>query len=1042
MARKAAIRRKRVPRRPKYGSSERTKLAPGTDPALLKAMSLRVAVPGKGEHRLAGSEIEQALLSGDHARTLETYFGETEYAELRQLAARATRRSVRGGPRVLILPGILGSLLNYVTGKDEDCIWIDFVGIALGRLKDLRIPGKKVRAFDAHQATYLKLKLWLRDQGFDADFHYFDWRLDIPELGKELANRIAGEAADKIYLVAHSMGGLVARAAFNYGVGNKIERLVMLGTPNFGSFAPAMVFRGVYPFVNKIAALDLTHSAEELAGQVFNTHPGLTQMLPQRAKFSAVDLYDMTKWPTKGARPLPSILAAAPSAQQKLAIVAPKFVMIAGVDRETTVGLRVAGAEFTFERSRAGDGTVPVDLAVLPDVLTYYLAEEHGSLPKNASIHKAVVDILRTGSTAMLSDRWDSTRGDAIAEIRESELRERFRTQATRSPAQLSATDLRNIIAELAAPSTPTGAAAEPGLVPAAAAPTHVWQSLVIGRRSQRRIDVRLARGSITQIKSRAYVLGLFEGVAPAGAASAMDALMGGVISEFRQRRMFSSGVGEVFTIPGGRTDVRTDYVVFAGLGRFETFNLQVLDAVAENIARTLVRTDIEEFATVPIGAGTGLELEQVLESLLRGFFRGLEDADRDQHFRSVTFCEVDDARFEALKWALYRLSSTPLCEGVEMTLTEVHLPPAPVTRRDPGTGLPPLIYLNVRVLREKRALAVESSLLTTGYKATVMSGVARLQDKELNEHLQLIESQAFNYKALHSFGEKLAELLLDKAIAAGLRGCMGNHLVVVHDAEASRVPWETLCIDGKFPAIEGGMSRRYLASNLSVAKWLEQRQHGEWLDVLLVVNPTEDLDGAKKEGDRVEKLLGNRKYVKLSRIEGKAATRARLRSELGSGTYDIMHYAGHAHFDPVQIARSGIYCSDGPLPGAELAEMSNMPSLVFFNACESARVRKNMVDNSKHVTKNLRDRLERSVGLAEAFLRGGVANYIGTYWPVEDASAEVFASAFYARLIEGNTIGDALEKGRAEVNKIKSQDWADYIFYGSVDFRVKYRET
>jgi hypothetical protein len=1041
MPRKPAHRRVRTSRRTKAISSERTKLPTGADSALLNAMSLRVTADGRADHRLTTAEIEQALLSGDHARTLETYFGDAEYQELRQLAARATRRSVRGGPRVLILPGILGSLLNFVTGTAKDCIWIDFIAIALGRLKQLRIPGRKVQAFDVHQATYLKLKLWLRDQGFDADFHYFDWRLDIPELGKQLADRIAGDSAAKVYLVAHSMGGLVARAAFNHGIVDKVERLVMLGTPNFGSFAPAMVFRGVYPFVNKIAGLDLFHSAEELAQEVFNTHPGLTQMLPQRAKFTGVDLYDITKWPTKGARPLGSILADAPAAQQKFAVVPEKFVMITGVDRETTVGLRVGGAEFIFERSRAGDGTVPVELAVLPDVVTYYLPEEHGSLPKNASVHRAVVDILRTGSTLTLADRWEPTRGDAVTEIREDELRERFQSQATRSLMQLSATDLRNIIAELAAPTTPTGAVPEGGMTPAAAPSTNVWQSLVIGRRAQRRIDVRLARGSITQVKSRAYVLGLFEGVAPVGAASAIDVLTGGILSELRQRRMFSSAVGEVFIIPGGRKDIRTDYIVFGGLGRFDVFNLQVLETVAENIARTLVRTDVEEFATVPIGAGTGLELEQVLESLLRGFFRGLEDADRDQQFRAVTFCEVDDNRFETLKWALYRLSSTPLFQDVEMTLTELRLPPAPVTRRDAGTGLPPLIYLNVRGLRENGALTVESAILTTGYKATVMSGLVRLQEKQLTQHLQIIERESFNYKALNSFGEKLADLLLDKAITAGLRGCMGNHLVVVHDAEASRIPWETLCIDGKFPALEGGMSRRYVAANLSVAKWLEQRQQGEWLDVLLVVNPTEDLAGAEKEGDRIEKLLGNRKYVKLSRVNGKTATRARLRSELSSGTYDILHYAGHAHFDPVQISRSGIQCSDGPLTGAELAEIGNMPSLVFFNACESARVRKHMADKSSHVTKDIHDRLERSVGLAEAFLRGGVANYIGTYWPVSDDSAEAFADAFYSGLIQGNTIGDALDRGRSVVNELKSQDWADYIFYGSVDFRVKHRD-
>ena len=147
---------------------------------------------------------------------------------------------------------------------------------------------RAIRAIDVHQATYLKLKLWLQDQGFDAEFHPFDWRMGIPELGRELAARVRADPASEVLIVAHSMGGLVARAAMSAGM-DKLKRLVMLGTPNFGSFAPAMVFRGVYPFLNKVAALDLRHSAAELAGTVFNTHPGLTQMLPHRGKFGAVD---------------------------------------------------------------------------------------------------------------------------------------------------------------------------------------------------------------------------------------------------------------------------------------------------------------------------------------------------------------------------------------------------------------------------------------------------------------------------------------------------------------------------------------------------------------------------------------------------------------------------------------------------------------------------------------------------------------------------------------------------------------------------------
>ena len=35
------------------------------------------------------------------------------------------------------------------------------------------------------------------------------------------------------------------------------------------------------------------------------------------------------------------------------------------------------------------------------------------------------------------------------------------------------------------------------------------------------------------------------------------------------------------------------------------------------------------------------------------------------------------------------------------------------------------------------------------------------------------------------------------------------------------------------------------------MAKWLAERQHGNILDVLLVVDPTEDLPGAAQEGQR-----------------------------------------------------------------------------------------------------------------------------------------------------------------------------------------------
>src|ERR1700754_385800 len=53
--------------------------------------------------------VEDALRSGEHSGVLEDYFGPAQYAELKRLSQDAAQRRVRGGERVLILPGIMGS---------------------------------------------------------------------------------------------------------------------------------------------------------------------------------------------------------------------------------------------------------------------------------------------------------------------------------------------------------------------------------------------------------------------------------------------------------------------------------------------------------------------------------------------------------------------------------------------------------------------------------------------------------------------------------------------------------------------------------------------------------------------------------------------------------------------------------------------------------------------------------------------------------------------------------------------------------------------
>src|ERR1700730_17182012 len=53
-----------------------------------------------------------ALVSGRHAQSLREYFGAPAYAQLSALAAAAKKAKRPRGPKVLILPGIMGSKIG------------------------------------------------------------------------------------------------------------------------------------------------------------------------------------------------------------------------------------------------------------------------------------------------------------------------------------------------------------------------------------------------------------------------------------------------------------------------------------------------------------------------------------------------------------------------------------------------------------------------------------------------------------------------------------------------------------------------------------------------------------------------------------------------------------------------------------------------------------------------------------------------------------------------------------------------------------------
>jgi pimeloyl-ACP methyl ester carboxylesterase len=375
--------------------------------------------------RLCWSEqdLERALALGSHRRELISYLGPTDYATLGALArqaaraARAARAATRRGrharaapTRVYLLPGILGSQLGRPRGGSAppDLLWLDPSDIVAGRLRDLRLRGGHdstgLQPLGAVMYSYLGLKLRLAVAGFDVVIHDYDWRLDLRLSAQRLVARLSHDSAMRIALIGHSMGGVLARVALAlYGKSagsERIAQLITLGAPHAGSMAAVQTLRATYPVVCRLAAMDRRHDAAWLTQSVFRSFTSLYQLLPIGA--GVPDLLDPHSWPRRGPQPSRAGLRAARELAALLPVSDPRCICIVGTGQRTVTGLLRREAQFHYEVSAAGDGTVAAARAILPGSSAYSLRCEHSELTRSAIIAAALVDLLRHGRTERL----------------------------------------------------------------------------------------------------------------------------------------------------------------------------------------------------------------------------------------------------------------------------------------------------------------------------------------------------------------------------------------------------------------------------------------------------------------------------------------------------------------------------------------------------------------------------------------------------------------------------------------------------------------
>nr|MDJ0789503.1 hypothetical protein [Myxococcota bacterium] len=372
---------------------------------------------GQAETR---SRMAEWLIDQSEDRYVDLVHGQ-DYGGIRG-APRAVRKlkaveDIRADARpgealVYLLPGIMGTHLAIKEGADVDRYWINVARLLFGGMRKLHMDQQGVVPDGLLESYYGDLYDRLGRENTVIHFG-FDWRKPIAESARLLRDSIQLDLDDQAHpnrpvrIIAHSMGGLVARTfvAENPRLWKRMTerggRLIMMGTPNFGSYAPAQVFTQNHRLLKLVAGVTIG-DLDELT-ELVRTFPGLVEMLPKRGDR---DLLTPAAWEGFGSlRPGDAILDGARKFRERLdttAIDPDHMVYVAGHSEETPASMERSGSEVRFRYTGRGDGTVPWDLGILPGVQTYYVDAGHDKIPGHTKSFDGFADLLSDGETSKL----------------------------------------------------------------------------------------------------------------------------------------------------------------------------------------------------------------------------------------------------------------------------------------------------------------------------------------------------------------------------------------------------------------------------------------------------------------------------------------------------------------------------------------------------------------------------------------------------------------------------------------------------------------
>jgi pimeloyl-ACP methyl ester carboxylesterase/tetratricopeptide (TPR) repeat protein len=1005
----------------------------------------------------------------------------------------------RSKPAVILLPGILGSNLKL----NGDRIWLswrlinglDQLGYETAR-PDGVLPDGPIGS------SYDDLIRFLSD-GHDVIEFAFDWRKPIEELGRQLGDRVAAALDERaneklpVRILAHSMGGLVARAmlleapaTWNRMMSRDGARLLMLGTPNGGSWAPMQVLSGDDSLGNVIATVGAPFRSSEARG-VMSGFPGFLQLqaslgeaalgLGTTAKWKALADADFDRakaaswWHRLGLQlealrwgvPTQATLDAAVKLRSRLDAqrdneLGPfkdKLLLVVGHSQTTPSGYEEGAEGFVYlDAVDAGDGRVLHRHALLPGVRTWQVNCDHGSLSSRKEAFTAYRELLEQGTTNLLEQFSEQTR---------------LRGAGTPSTAVLVRSRPSRVVRAVPPPEREDAV-----LAPAAIAANEA------GLPARRLLRVTITNGDLTFV-AEPLMLGHYRSTRLTGTEWVMNRIIGDVMEAAIDRGLYPDAPGTHQVFVNTRTDPerpdqppRPEAVIVVGLGQESKLRApdlvntvrQAVIAWSQRLMERRPRPTEFDLATTLIGSGgCGISAGQAALLVAQGVRdanallddgKGVEGAwPRVRHLRLVEL--YLDRATEA--WRALRLHAE--ASSGEFVVTPEIEEGTGWLRRPLDSGYRGADYDFISATTRPAAEGGSEISYTLDTKRARAEVRGQATQGALLRELVATASNENNID--DKVGRTLFQLLVPLELEPFLKGT--TEMQIELDDGTAGVPWELLDVESSSPGEESRQPwaiRTKLIRKLRTETFRTQVVDADVdASALVIGEPACDdgyppLPNARAEARAVAGCLagptglaGNQ-VISLVGEAGQPGPNARtVINTVMDRPWRIIHIAGHGappemlgpaplkEGDPPQRmgAPRGVVLSNKAFLGArEIQNMRTVPELVFVNCCYLAATDVSQVLKGDLPGVKRYDRTHFASTVARGLIDIGVRCVIAAGWAVEDRVAAIFAKTFYAALLEGDRFIDAVARARIAARNARGNTWAAYQCYGDPDWVLR----